>query len=42
MFSFCRYDFYLVSQHVRQGTVTPTRYIIVHDKSELKPDYMQR
>lgn len=36
------YDFFLISQHVRQGTVTPTRYIIVHDKSELKPDYMQR
>ncbi|KAK2566274.1 Piwi-like protein 2 [Acropora cervicornis] len=36
------YDFYLVSQHVRQGTVTPTHYIVVHDKSELKPDYMQR
>ena len=39
---FCRYDFYLISQHVRQGTVTPTHYIVVHDKSELKPDYMQR
>lgn len=38
----CRYDFYLISQHVRQGTVTPTHYIVVHDKSELKPDYMQR
>lgn len=36
------YDFYLVSQHVRQGTVTPTHYVIVYDKSELKPDYMQR
>ncbi|KAM7451808.1 Piwi-like protein 2 [Porites harrisoni] len=36
------YDFYLISQHVRQGTVTPTHYIVVYDKSELKPDYMQR
>lgn len=36
------YDFFLVSQHVRQGTVTPTHYIVVHDGSGLKPDQMQR
>ena len=41
-FSFCRYDFFLVSQHVRQGTVTPTHYIIVDDKTNLKPDHLQR
>jgi aubergine-like protein len=36
------YDFFLVSQHVRQGTVTPTHYTVVHDSSELKPDHLQR
>ena len=24
-------DFYLVSQHVRQGTVTPTRYVVIEN-----------
>ena len=36
------YDFFLVSQRVRQGTVTPTHYTVVHDSSTLKPDHMQR
>ena len=36
------YDFFLVSQHVRQGTVTPTHYNVVYDNSCLKPDHMQR
>ena len=36
------YDFFLVSQHVRQGTVTPTHYNVVYDTSSLKPDHMQR
>ena len=36
------YDFFLVSQKVRQGTVTPTHYTVVHDSSTLKPDHMQR
>lgn len=36
------YDFYLVSQHVRQGTVSPTHYVVIYDNSKLKPDYMQR
>nr|NP_001107667.1 seali [Strongylocentrotus purpuratus]ABY58155.1 seali [Strongylocentrotus purpuratus] len=36
------YDFFLVSQHVRQGTVTPTHYVVVHDSTQLKPDHMQR
>ncbi|XP_055936429.1 piwi-like protein Ago3 [Argiope bruennichi] len=36
------YDFFLVSQHVRQGTVTPTHYIVVYDSSNIKPDHMQR
>lgn len=36
-----RYDFYLVSQSVRQGTVSPTSYNIVHDTLQLPPDKMQ-
>lgn len=36
------YDFFLISQHVRQGTVTPTHYVVVYDNSLLKPDHMQR
>ncbi|XP_067134684.1 piwi-like protein Ago3 isoform X2 [Centruroides vittatus] len=36
------YDFFLVSQHVRQGTVSPTHYIIVHDTNDLSPYFMQR
>nr|QOW64977.1 hypothetical protein [Lymnaea stagnalis] len=37
-----RYDFFLVSQHVRQGTVSPTHYIVVDDGIDLKPGQMQR
>jgi aubergine-like protein len=36
------YDFYLISQSVRQGTVTPTHYNICHDTTGLKPDHFQR
>lgn len=36
------FDFYLVSQHVRQGTVTPTHYIVLHNRSNLKPDHLQK
>jgi len=36
------FDFYLVSQHVNQGTVTPTHYIVVYDDSNFKPDQLQR
>lgn len=36
------YDFYIVSQAVRQGTVSPTHYNVVYDTSGLKPDHMQR
>ncbi|KAJ8319428.1 hypothetical protein KUTeg_004519 [Tegillarca granosa] len=36
------YDFFLVSQHVRQGTVSPTHYIVVYDDTNMKPDHMQR
>ncbi|CAG0893792.1 unnamed protein product [Darwinula stevensoni] len=36
------YDFFLVSQHVRQGTVSPTHYIVLHDESGFDADKMQR
>ena len=36
------YDFFLISQHVRQGTVSPTHYIVIHDDSGLTPDQMQK
>jgi len=37
-----RFDFFLVSQHVRQGTVTPTHYVVVHDDTGMMPDHIQR
>ncbi|XP_030056067.1 piwi-like protein 4 [Microcaecilia unicolor] len=36
------YDFYLISQVARQGTVNPTYYNVVYDDNGLKPDHMQR
>merc|ERR1712096_317212 len=36
-----RYDFYLVSQSVRQATVTPTSYNLVKDISGLRLDHIQ-
>lgn len=36
------YDFFLVSQAVRQGTVTPSHYNVVWDTTGLKPDHIQR
>jgi aubergine-like protein len=36
------YDFFLVSQNVREGTVTPSHYHVIYDTSGLKPDHMQR
>jgi len=36
------FDFFLVSQHVGQGTVSPTHYIVVHDNTGLKPDILQK
>ena len=36
-----RYDFFLVPQNVRQGTVAPISVNIIHDESNLKPDHMQ-
>ncbi|XP_028372573.1 piwi-like protein 4 [Phyllostomus discolor] len=36
------YDFYLVSQAARWGTVNPTYYNVIYDDNGLKPDHMQR
>lgn len=36
------FDFFLVAQHVRQGTVTPTHYIVLHNDTVIKPDNIQR
>lgn len=38
---FPRFDFFLVSQHVRQGTVSPTHYVVVHDNSNWDVDKLQ-
>ncbi|XP_038674833.1 piwi-like protein 4 isoform X1 [Scyliorhinus canicula] len=36
------YDFFLISQCARQGTVSPTYYNVVYDNSSMKPDHVQR
>lgn len=36
------FDYYLVSQHVGQGTVSPTHYICLHNSANLKPDIVQK
>ncbi|XP_076285684.1 argonaute 3 [Lasioglossum baleicum] len=36
------YDFFLVSQNVRMGTVSPTRYIVVYDSKNMKAEHIQR
>jgi Piwi domain len=38
---FCRYDFYIVSQTVREGTVGPTYYDVLVDDSNMPPEVMQ-
>lgn len=35
-------DFYLVSQHVNQGTVSPTKYIILTETGPLKVEHHQK
>uniref|UniRef100_A0A1B6DVK7 Piwi domain-containing protein n=1 Tax=Clastoptera arizonana TaxID=38151 RepID=A0A1B6DVK7_9HEMI len=37
-----KYDFFLVSQSVRQGTVAPTGYNIIYDSMGINPDKIQR
>lgn len=36
-----RYDFFLVSQAVHQGTVSPTSYNVIHDNMGLQADKLQ-
>ncbi|KOC60009.1 Piwi-like protein 1 [Habropoda laboriosa] len=36
------YDFFLVSQNVREGTVSPTHYIVVYDNRNMKAEHIQR
>ncbi|NXC19686.1 PIWL1 protein, partial [Corythaeola cristata] len=36
------YDFFIVSQAVRNGCVAPTHYNVIYDTSKLKPDHLQR
>ncbi|XP_062547222.1 protein aubergine-like [Armigeres subalbatus] len=36
-----RTDFYIVSQSVRQGTVSPTAYNVIYDTSGLQVDHLQ-
>ncbi|CAF1131387.1 unnamed protein product [Adineta steineri] len=36
------YDFYLISQMARQGTVAPTHFNVIWDRTGLKVDHMQR
>ena len=38
---FSRYDFFLVSQSVRQGTVNPTSYNVIKDTSGLEAKHIQ-
>ncbi|XP_011372960.1 piwi-like protein 3 [Pteropus vampyrus] len=35
------YDFFIVSQSVKDGTVTPTHYNVIHDTVRLSPDTVQ-
>nr|XP_035950815.1 piwi-like protein 1 isoform X2 [Halichoerus grypus] len=37
-----KYDFFIVSQAVRSGSVSPTHYNVIYDSSGLKPDHIQR
>ncbi len=39
---FCRYDFFLVSQSVNQGTVSPTHYNVLYDDTGMTPDMVQK
>lgn len=36
------YDFYLCSQHVREGTTTPSHYVVLRDDCNFAPDIMQK
>ncbi|XP_068122747.1 piwi-like protein 1 [Hyperolius riggenbachi] len=36
------YDFFIISQSVRQGTVSPTHYNVIYDSIGLKPNHMHQ
>jgi len=36
------YDFYVVSQSVKQGTASPTHYHVVYDTTELQQEHVQK
>lgn len=36
------FDYFLVPQSVRQGSVSPTHYIVVHNQPDYSPDILQR
>ena len=36
------YDFYLISQHVREGSTNPSHYIVLEDEKGFDPDILQR
>ncbi|CAO1310298.1 unnamed protein product [Diamesa serratosioi] len=36
------YDFYMIAQHVREGTTTPSHYIVVQDENNFSPDILQQ
>lgn len=36
------FDFYVVSQHVSQGTVSPTHYIVLDWTTDMKPAHIQK
>ncbi|KAG8584588.1 hypothetical protein GDO81_004680 [Engystomops pustulosus] len=36
------YDFFLISQNARQGSVNPTYYNVLYDSNCLRPDHLQR
>ncbi|CAL8111645.1 unnamed protein product [Orchesella dallaii] len=36
------YDFFLISQLVREGTVSPTHYVVLEDNSNISPDLIQK
>lgn len=38
----CRFDFFIVSQIARQGTVSPTSYNVIHDSTMLDPGKVQQ
>ncbi|KAL6425964.1 hypothetical protein ACFW04_008931 [Cataglyphis niger] len=37
-----KYDFFIVSQHIRQGTISPTSYSVIYDNLGLDADKIQR